>query len=134
MIENTIENKSKFFAQYYGQKVLGKNKFSYQSVCANLFKDDIDGVFIELTPLSQITDEDAIEVAKIFGTLEDEIFVGKWLVIGMFDNSADCAENKLYNSNAEAIDYLRSKSYLLPFNNTSIEKIIEYGWVKTTPN
>lgn len=138
MLENTKENKAKFFAQYYGQKVWCCElhnelmNVDYEVLChvdESLMGAPIIKEWLELTQLSQVTDKDAIEVAKMFGMLEDEIFVGKWLVMGMFDNSADCVENKLYNANAEVVDYLRSKSYLLPFNNTSIEKIIEYGWV-----
>jgi hypothetical protein len=61
---------------------------------------------------------------------EDHLFVGKFLCNGMFDNSADCEENILFNSNAKAVDYLRSKGYAVPFMDFSISDLISFDWVR----
>lgn len=73
--QNTIENKAKFFALYWGQEVLyfespeGINPFTINS--NNMWgSGDFDqkkDAWLELTHLSMITDEDAIEVANIIG-------------------------------------------------------------------
>lgn len=67
-LENTPENKARFFALYWGQNVLVwhyntgekrpfKGKVNYCDQCEN--------EYLELTPLSQITDEHATKVAQI---------------------------------------------------------------------
>ena len=63
-MKNTLENRIKFFAQYWGQHV-GFQKEILTYVGTNSYiGDGID--FLELTPLSQITDDDAIECARLF--------------------------------------------------------------------
>lgn len=75
-MKDTIENKSRFFALYWGQQILcwssstSSHKFtmvSYQNY--PIRQRD----FLELKPLSQITDEDAIEVAKLQDWENDEL-------------------------------------------------------------
>ena len=67
--QNTLENKAKFFAQYWGQEVLITNPHVNQK---NPFKceqpyiyHNTDIAWLELTPLSQISDEDVNFVAKV---------------------------------------------------------------------
>lgn len=64
-MENNNENKAKFFAQYWGQKILVTTKQPelrwINNHCNKLSERDC----LELKPLSSITDEDAIEVARI---------------------------------------------------------------------
>ena len=103
-MENTLENKEKFFAQYWGQEV---KKYliqtdatqSYYNVSDN-FGMALKDAFLELKPLSQISYEDSAEVAKVSSKV------------------------------IEAVDCLRSKGYALPWNSLSVEKQIEYGWVR----
>ena len=72
-LENTLENKTKFFAQYWGQDVLcrdifGKNKneiIMHNTPCSNLKLGEIIDSYLELKPLSQISDEDINFVAKV---------------------------------------------------------------------
>jgi len=68
-MENTLENKAKFFAQYLfncaiTSKPIAKYKITPECLYAFWRLGD-KGDSVLLTPLSQITDEDAIEVAKI---------------------------------------------------------------------
>lgn len=61
-MKNTLENKAKFFAQYWGQEVYGwhdGNTTNFQSL--NITEDE----FLILKPLSSISDEDAIKVAEL---------------------------------------------------------------------
>ena len=65
--QNTLENKAKFFAQYWEQHVLYFSSDFLRKI-DNLTLDSIENDdYLELKPLSQISDEDAIEVSKIFG-------------------------------------------------------------------
>lgn len=151
-IENTLENKAKFFAQYWGQKVFCYNSegpiintFHKNIVCGRFFSIG----FLELTPLSQITDEDAIEVAKIlFGkkfTLGEVLRTTKYISVKVLVENTTINQNvrityadcHLQNANGyglsnciDAFDYLRSKGYVLPWMGLSVEELVEYGWVK----
>ena len=127
-MENTLKNKAKFFAQYWGQKIGVMN--TDQSIKFRVGKNDLFQL-IELTSLSSITDEDAIEVTKLIGRDGNRgrnIDIIKLFTVG---------SNWLFGSvNAilviKASDYLRSKSYALPWMGLSVEKLIEYGWIKLT--
>jgi len=138
-MENTIENKAKFFALYWGQQVLcwksdtssHKHKIVGGHSIANMVKNTHNlNEYLGLKSLSQISDEDAIEVAKLHGFVSFEgveinsngyyvlqprgrksfiFFVDMWL---------------------PETDYLRSKGYALPWKGITVEKMIEYNWIK----
>ena len=119
--------KCRFFVQYWGQNIgnyAGRNDCQINMNTINHLN------FITLKQLSEISNEDAIKIAEIFGIEEDYLFVGKFLCNGIFDNSADCEENTLFNSNVKAVDYLRSKGYAVPFMQYSVEDLISFGWVR----
>ena len=71
--QNTLENKAKFFTQYWRQDILcrvifGKNKneiIMHNTPCSNLKLGEIIDSYLELKPLSQISDEDAIHIARV---------------------------------------------------------------------
>lgn len=157
-MENTIENKEKFFAQYWGQRLLtyGKQK----GYLVNHFLDgNYTKAFLELTSLSDITDEDAIEVAKMalgYSKLPQQINISEtvnrkigfgfsfWLNgeseyqidLGNFYNPKLFCLNRHtspseYLHNALKIsDYLRSRGYALPWLGVSVEEQIKRGWIK----
>ena len=131
-IQNNLENKSIFFAQYWGQRVvrhlgLGLEEHTFLVNENILCKYDITEYYIRLTPLSSITDDDAIEVAKFEGSFDDAIIRGNYLI-----NNILVVDD--YNSDThlviKIVDYLRSKGYALPYMGLSVEKLIEYGWIK----
>src|SRR5690554_3592780 len=62
-LENTLENKARFFALYWGQKIQSyKLTYSWKR---NVEVNGSSMGFLTLTPLSLITDEDALELSKI---------------------------------------------------------------------
>lgn len=70
-MEINLENKAKFFAQYWGQKVLFHANsrplfINFESLVSSV--EVINGYSSYLKRLSSITDEDAVAVLKIFGT------------------------------------------------------------------
>lgn len=124
-MENKLENKMKFFALYYGQKA----KRSYLPEQSSL--SEIDGTcfyighliingFLELKPLSLITDEDASKIGFINGG--DFKFYLEENQLG-FDKIID-------RLTPYRVDYLRSKGYALPWLELSVAKLQEYGWIK----
>lgn len=143
-MQNTIENKAKFFALYWGQEILYVDSYNKIKHIDSFWLDElINESHLLLTPLSQISDEDAIEVAKILGNAENGSsiewdcggesfdFIGDYCGTVYYDGEIDYNENEQVSLLIlQAYDYLRSKGYALPYMGLSVDKLIEYGWVK----
>lgn len=144
--ENTIENKQIFFSLYFKQKVrkmMCLNGDFTDEVYHNYELSNVDEDYLELTSVSKITDEDAIEVAKIRGGQFDG-----WNIEDLKkeetkkfykENMIAYGKETIYflNNNSHAIgnvsyivDFIRSKGYALPYLRLSVNSQIEYGWVK----
>lgn len=110
-MKNTLENKQKFFAQYWGQVIQ-----LFRGHLYNMVDPENEGP-LELIPLSSISDEDAKSIG--------------------FPNAEEFLEHlEFYNyqlDNAlrhDQIDILRSRSIAVPFMGISVETLVEWGWVK----
>lgn len=119
-MENTLENKAKFFALYFGQEVrvwkeLPENKCNVGY--ASLSTDAIRQSYLKLKDISSITDEDLKMITKIKDSKN---------LIGIIQ------KNKIDSTYfiQQQIDYLRSKGYAITYMTLSVEKQIEYGWIK----
>lgn len=127
-LANTLENKAKFFSQYWGQLILmQKDGLGVKKCIQAYWEKTLFSRYIELTPLSQITDEDAIEVAKIEGYYIDPIARGKSLINYLYLSNGSVSSCSMV---IEINDYLRSKRYALPWMGLSVDDLISYGWVK----
>lgn len=126
--ENTLKNKAKFFAQYWGQRVFTIKEWNSVPIkdvsAANIlyYLTTNNTCILVLKPLSKISDEDEIELAEITGLhkvnyLVNAIHFGEKYIIDT-------------NTNQQVIDFLRSKGYALPWMDLSVEDLIEYGWIK----
>lgn len=145
-MEISNEIKAKIFAQYFGAKCEhrvftiervweDRGEFNMDCDLIELCMDDTEDykTTLLLKPLSSITDEDAIEVAKfchISSHKDNHV---------LKHEGKDLIENYLYRqSNVNGInwlrvfDYLRSKGYALPYLNYSIEDLVEAGIYKLT--
>lgn len=111
-MENTLENKSKFFAIYYNQKVLKVTK-NRLDIVSKSWNWEHSSFYLELTPLSQITDEDACNAGITKARLKNHI-------------------NHPHIMTPFMCDYLRSKGYALPWMWLSVEQLVSFGWVKLT--
>lgn len=142
--------KERFFAQYWWQDVGIFPNHNYRH------RIDSQGIYmvdcIELTPLSAITDEHAIEVARIGGypkqtpkiydrdfeppkdlmndttLLRGKKYVSGIMGVMMFGLSERSQPDPTRAS--VIIDFLRSKGYALPFGGKSVEQLIEMGILK----
>ena len=154
-MKNTLENKIKFFAQYWRQHLIIMGSFlriiDHVTLC-NIENDDI----LQLKPLSKISDKDAIEVARIvspslfFGlgnnnkhyvdrnTEPDWISIQHNKKIISVDIDLDgyvyeYHEDLSYTRPSRSFvgtDFLRSKGYALPWMDLSVEDLQNYGWIK----
>lgn len=147
--ENTLENKARFFAQYFGQHVLYFSSDFLRKI-DNLTLDSVENDdYLELKPLSQISDEDVIQgIMLTYNKTYDEL--GKILEvnhyftfsgitsIGLGCNSKTFRSLHHWNGDrkigSEECDYLRSKGYALPYMDLSVDNLIEYGWIKLKEN
>lgn len=138
-MKNILENKAKFFAQYFGQNVLcyffrdgiyekEKVEVDYPILeCLDKYKD----TKLELKPLSQISDEDAIKISELRGFVNIKSiktdYNGFWVRFLGNEHTKWVFFNELYQPE---IDYIRSKGYALPWNGITIEEMIEFEWIK----
>lgn len=164
-MENTLENKAKFISLYWGQRVLMTplDNVTMRSKVCGAIEDYVRNSYLELTPLFQITDEDAIVVGKMLSYYSDEINIERreneiWMIcdeyikviigvikFGILAKSIDGEPSEVnthYNKDivfyenemVGVIDYLRSKGYALPWMGLSVEQQIEFGWIKLKEN
>lgn len=140
-MENTLENKARFLSLhvtqrlddlYYNAIIRGVVQVGISSknwiVKTQHLKIPVNEVCLPLKPLSSITNEDAIEVGRIvFPNLNDtQLILVKDGIVTMFESGWNVNGFKML----QIFDYLRSKGYALPWMGLSVEKQIQYGWVK----
>lgn len=124
--EITLENKEKFFTQYWGQKVITNDNLSSIGVATYVNGTSIILEYLLLKPLSSITDEDAIEVARIAGYTNVVYDMRKKK--SLIRMVKDAISNHILTY--KIVDYLRSKGYALPWMGLSVEEMIDAGWIK----
>lgn len=130
------ENKARFFALYWGQNLLMDEELSQVEVC-NQIDFEWEQWKLSLKPLSSISDEDAIEVAKIYGTFydtkEDLEDVKDHVILALIEDDEEAYnmwDHVGFQVMSYVIDYLRSKGYALPWMGLSVEELVEAGWIK----
>jgi len=130
------ENKAKFFALYWRQYVLSDGI----EIGGNV-GDCEEEMFLLLNPLSQISDEDAVEVSGFDSSinwnngLEKQIWkntFGFTVVSNGTGLIQKYGQFVIWERNLSHVqfDYLRSKGYALPWMDLSVEEMIEAGWIK----
>ena len=147
--QNTLENKAKFFAQYWGQYVLYFTSDFLRKI-DNLTLDSVENDdYLELKPLSQISDEDVIRgIMLTYNKTYDEL--GKILEVNHYFTFSGITSiglgcnfktfRSLHHWNGDRkigskeCDYFRSKGYALPWMDLSVDNLIEYGWIKLKEN
>lgn len=132
-VENTPENKAKLFSLYFDQMVYTidyNNKPVIYRNFGNRADEQVKGLYKEaylsLTPISQISDEDAIEVARILnlGHLSGAV---RKLVISLLESldRNSQATTMFISQWIKVVDYLRSRGYYVGDGTE-----IDYEWVK----
>lgn len=131
-MENTITNKAKFFAQYWGQKILTSNLYQGIVKVESFFlhKDNIlTEDFLILKPLSSITDEDVLKIAELLSwrrTMQESSIISQTK-----DLLLNQSQTNLYREHwSDIVDKVRELGYAHKWNDANIEKQIKYGWIK----
>ena len=155
-MEKTVANRELFIVQYWGQKVLRRHgwvdeKYN-QVVGIKTIAQNIPQTYLELKPVSMLTEEEATELVKIKfeqdkGVVSDitgvkvKVFRSKLKphaisieAVVSHKSWADFVERIFISNetrnNSALIDYLRSRGYALNWRDLSIEKQLQYNWIK----
>jgi len=155
-------NKIKFIMLYFGQSVLGEKHFPVVTSLISLknISGDIGNLFLKLKPLSLISDEDVIEVAKLVSYRYRKHFeensisfekVKNMLEVVIITNNIPVHKIQItsdgidymafypsaygdishYCPNQYAVtDYLRSKGYAISWMGMNVNEMVEAGWIK----
>lgn len=127
-MELTLENKAKFFAQYWRQLVLLHEETKIISHVSHTFMSPkiVDIHCLLLKPLTSITDYDLSVLAYEFDVLIGSNFADQYDDLKDFRDNLDISASWPIGF----FDYLRSKGYALPFMGLSVEQMVEAGWIK----
>jgi len=138
-MENTLENKEKFFGQYLGAIVKSK-RYVHFGVIIGVSKGSIfikytpsieyksgfsqkygvyslEDTFLQLKPISSLSIHDYNYLREKF-----EFNVNRYNLIDHFQEN--------YEFQCHVFDYLKSKGYAIPYMGLSVEELINRGWIK----
>jgi hypothetical protein len=124
------ENKAKFFALYWGQRIMSYRYLKEYQLSSPLSVWTENVVYLELKSLSQISDEDARVIAeqnRFNGNYDVFPKVGRDILRRVFE-----LEDSQMCLPTESADYLRSKGYALPWMGLSVDEMVDGGWIKLT--
>lgn len=115
---NETAVKSRFFAQYWGTKTLYVGGVGLVEIGKGGWNLKHPDFFLQLKPLSKITDEDAISMYRGLERNYESAnqFLEDYKSIGFLEQSE--------------VDFLRSKGYAVPFMVYSVDDLVKIGWVQ----
>ena len=140
--KSTNDIKSRFFAQYFGQNILGfvGNQIDYKVYPHVLTKNknwsnrtqNIENQFIVLKSLSKITNEDA---EKLQYTLVNVIGLDCLIKQNSIDLVKEVVSNYekvdcLFMLPSSFADLARELGYAIDWNNYKVSEQIKLGWIK----
>ena len=115
---NETAVKCRFFAQYWGTKTLYVGGVGLVEIGKGGWNLKHPDFFLQLKPLSKITDEDAISMYRGLERNYESAnqFLEDYKSIGFLEQSE--------------VDFLRSKGYAVPFMGYSVDELVKMGWVQ----
>lgn len=115
---NETAVKCRFFAQYWGTKTLYVGGVGLVEIGKGGWNLKHPDFFLQLKPLSKITDEDAISMYRGLERNYESAnqFLEDYKSIGFLEQSE--------------VDFLRSKGYAVPFMGYSVDDLVKIGWVQ----
>lgn len=138
-MKNNLENKAKFFALYWMQKVFKTGK-SQEIPHKNSFGSSIKHTdFLSLKSLASMTDEDALEIVHFMGWKSvDEPRLAKTIILTLLVIKSNdpikediFIKQMLYNLTdvSATVDFIRSLGYAFRWQDVSVEQQVEFGWI-----
>ncbi len=140
LLDANVEGKAKFFALYLEQEVMHFNNINHTYPVLFTASDYIESCYLELKHLKNITDEEAIQLARISITYayhpEFKVYKNSFgkPVVSWGDSHHEKymveTEYGMINYNTAQTDYLRSKGYAMPYLGYRVSDLVLKGWVK----
>ena len=129
-MENTLENKAKFFAQYWGSPIIhtGTGR-SMRGIKGEMIMSYENSDKFQLILFSTQRSLLLKRVENI-----SDLEAKKYLTyVGVNCSVKKCKEFLIENCNDSLVcDFIRSWGYALPWMGLSVDQLVEYGWVKLT--
>ena len=120
--------KGKFFAHYWGVKCMYVGGVGLATVGEGGWNLKHPDFFLELKLITGLNDEDyKYIVCNLCNTTEDNF---KKFSSDYNKQRTINAISDFQNTDVRIIDFLRSKGYLVPFMNYSIDDLISFGWCR----
>ena len=115
---NKTDVKCRFFAQYWGTKTMYVGEVGLVEVGKGGWNLKHPDFFLQLKPLSKITNEDAISMYRGLERNYESSnqFLEDYKSIGFLEQSE--------------VDFLRSKGYAAPYMEYSVDELVKIGWVQ----
>ena len=115
---NKTDVKCRFFAQYWGTKTMYVGGVGLVEVGKGGWNLKHPDFFLQLKPLSKITNEDAISMYRGLERNYESSnqFLEDYKSIGFLEQSE--------------VDFLRSKGYAVPYMEYSVDELVKIGWVQ----
>lgn len=117
--------KSRFFAQYWGTKTLYIGGVGKVEVGKGGWNLKHPSFFLQLKPLSKITDDDVQELLPLVSFDFSPRYTDEQMKEEIKKSVLDTEMMP-----SELFDFLRSKGYALPYMNYSVDNLISFGWVQ----
>lgn len=133
MKQEDKELKARVFALYYLEQVLMHEGWDSPGCVFNI-KSESETCWLELKPLSAISDEDVLEVARLRGfvnfTRVNCNDVGYFVHWNLKSGKERGKFIKFIDLLQPEIDYLRSRGYALPAFGYTVEELTNKGIIK----
>lgn len=141
-MENTLENKAKFFAQYWGVNCISNDDYVWRAnenfdTVLSIYNGDLSKWYANLKSLENISHEDLEYIRPLVGYIDTEdgiSLVKRWLTNLWKDyedvNYFALTDKKGVINTLKITDYLRLKGYALPWMGLPVETQIDYDWIK----
>ncbi|QWT88138.1 hypothetical protein KBP46_10050 [Chryseobacterium sp. PCH239] len=134
-MENTLENKAKFFAQYFKQRVL-RTSMSPEvvPVATWTLNNPLEEEYLELNPLSSITDEELVIIVKFYEPTAHNVKLDDGQIEFDFIYVDQGASGAIEISDGYCLDWLRSNGFATEWMGLSVEDLMSFGWIKLKEN
>lgn len=129
---NNLENKAKFFAQYWGQRVGNFIGSTGLFTISQLYlkKSVVKQSWLELKPISSITDEELVKIAKFYESTAHNVKLAYGQIVFDFIYGDQGASGAIEISDGYCLDWLRSNGFATEWIGLSVENLVSFGWIK----
>ncbi|MCL7987673.1 hypothetical protein M8998_06960 [Sphingobacterium sp. lm-10] len=129
-MDNTLENKAKFFTVYWGQIALKESKYPNSPSCkvCETFIEEFKNYHLQLKPLSAISEQHLKELLPL---VEETSYMRGYMnpnmvkqIFTYYEKTSKLTGQQWIN----VVDFLRRNGYAWEWNGVSVEEQVDKGW------